>query len=182
MLGELSKFVLAVTAVAITSATGSDIRRLPPGAFPSLPQAVRRTLDAERCLIPQTSEWPTKTNVVLGHFRSRKRIDVAVLCSRRGQSTVVVINGVTGVVLGRVNRSSDETYLVCDQGCDSGRFLYQRRLETEHATPRGFCIPEYEQNCPCKGSSLDGIDDIFEGKASETHCWQNGWHTAISGD
>jgi hypothetical protein len=106
-----------------------------------------------------------------------------VLCSRDHQSTVLVIDGVTGAILTRLNRQPDRTYLVFgDERYDKKKFLYSRRLATATPTSRGFCLGEYTRDCPCKGTSYDGIDDIFEGKASETHCWRNGWHTVISGD
>ncbi|HEY2093800.1 MAG TPA: hypothetical protein VGJ81_18160 [Thermoanaerobaculia bacterium] len=89
-------------------------------------------------------------------------------------------------IIARLARRPDAGYLDLEScghtGSGKARCFYERRLETAHPTPKGFCIPDYEQDCPCKGSPYDGIDDIFEGKASETHCWQNGWHIAVSGD
>lgn len=86
---------LSTLIVALSLAT-PDLLRLPPRAFPSLPSAVRTTLEVHRCSIPQTSPADGKTNVVHGHFRSERRTDYAVLCSRGGASNVYVINGVTG--------------------------------------------------------------------------------------
>jgi hypothetical protein len=178
--------MLAFLALAITSLTASAVRRLPPHAFTRVPAPVRRTLEAERCLIPQASASHGKNNVVHGHFRSHSRIDYAALCSRNGKSTVFVINPVTGAILARLYRQPDDEYVVGDIDPTNGeaRHLYARRLSTVPPMPDGFCLEGLEEylRCPCKGTSYDGIEDLFEGKASETHCWRNGWHTVTSGD
>jgi len=78
-----------------------------------------------------------------------------VLCSRGGQSTVIVINGVSGAILARLNRRSDEIYLVYDGAPENNRFLYCRRLETEAPSSTGFCFEDYARDCPCKGTTYD---------------------------
>jgi len=147
-------------------------------AFPSIPAAVRERLRSVNCQIPQP--WPRTRleNVVSGHFISLRRVDLAVLCSKSGVSKVLVINGTNGEVIASLNPVSDSHYM---QGQGDNRMEFSRRLEAVVPPESGFCLG-LDEPCPCEGSSLDGILDEFEGKASETHCYRKGWHTVTSGD
>ena len=151
---------------------------LAPSAFPSVPRSVRATLGARRCRIPQPWPYSSPANIIAGHFRSHWRVDYAALCSRDGESTVLVLNGQTGAVIAELNKRPDADYV---QTVVDGSNGYSRQIEPVPPSPDGFCF-ESSPPCPCKPAIYDGIADIFEGKGSETHCWHKGWQTVISGD
>jgi hypothetical protein len=53
----------------------NEIRRLAPGAFPELPAAVVRELNARQCTIPQAEEHAEPHNVIRGSFTRKERVD-----------------------------------------------------------------------------------------------------------
>ena len=170
-------FLAAAGVAAAQPVEQPAIPRLSPSAFRAVPRVVRQKLQAEHCRIPQP--WPYRgvQNIVAGHFRSRSRTDYAALCSRNGVSSVLVLNGRTGAVLGELNRRPDAEYV---QGVGDDVMGFSRVLERVSPSPDGFCL-ERGVPCPCTPAIYDGIADVFEGKASDTHCWRNGWHTVLSG-
>jgi hypothetical protein len=66
------------------------IRRLPVNSFPDLPEAVAGELTVRGCLIPQTYEAKRPENVVHGSFEKPGSSDWAVLCSTRGEVSLLV--------------------------------------------------------------------------------------------
>ncbi|MBI2214262.1 MAG: hypothetical protein HYU52_11505 [Acidobacteria bacterium] len=145
--------------------------------YPALPEPVRKRLGTENCQIPQP--WPhlEPANVVSGHFIARSRVDFAALCSRRGVSTVYVVNGTDGTVIAKLYPVEDIQYF---QG-QGGPMEFSRRLERLTPPESGFCLGP-DDSCPCLGTVLDAVLDEYEGKASETHCFRGTWHTVTSGD
>jgi hypothetical protein len=129
------------------------------------------------CRIPQSGALEPLTNLVAGHFMSRKRIDYAVLCSDGEQSEVLLIDGADGAVIARLNREPDADHVM---RVDGSHQLFVREISVASATGHPFCFDDTEP-CACSGTTLDGIVDAYE-KWSETHCWQRGWHTVTSGD
>ena len=69
------------------------IRHLPAASFPSLPPAIRATLDSRGCLIPQTYEAFHPENVVHGSLEQPGSSDWAVLCSVKGTVSLLVFFG-----------------------------------------------------------------------------------------
>src|SRR5580765_8475431 len=74
------------------------IRHLSPSAFKSLPLAVRKTLDARSCRIPQTVEQTGPENVIRGAFTAPHRVEWAVICAHEGRMSTLVLSE-HGVVL-----------------------------------------------------------------------------------
>ncbi|MCM2315551.1 MAG: hypothetical protein NDJ92_10415 [Thermoanaerobaculia bacterium] len=156
----------------------SPVTMLTESAFSTLPGPVRDTLRKRECKIPQP--WPriAPENVISGHFITLRRLDYAVLCSRNGVSGVLVINGTNGQVIASLMPVADLFYM---QGQGGESMEFSRRIEQLTPPDSGFCLG-LDFECPCDGSVLDAILDSFEGKASETHCYRQGWHTVTSGD
>jgi len=63
-----------------------------PSALPSLPRAFRAELERRGCTVPQSHR---SENAISGHFGASGQVDWAVLCSQRGQSTILVSWGGT---------------------------------------------------------------------------------------
>lgn len=83
------------------------IRRLPVSSFPELPGAVAAALTARGCLIPQTYEAKRPENVIQASLEQPGSHDWAVLCSARGEVSLLVFfasgvaNGAAPAVLAK---------------------------------------------------------------------------------
>jgi hypothetical protein len=66
------------------------IRHLPVSSFPALPRAVQDELNKRGCAIPQTYEAHRPENVVHANLEGRGAIDWAMLCSVRGNVSLLV--------------------------------------------------------------------------------------------
>ena len=69
------------------------VRHLPPSSFPDLPLAVAGELTERGCLIPQTYEAHHPENVIHGSFERSGSSDWAVLCSVKGNVSLLVFFG-----------------------------------------------------------------------------------------
>lgn len=69
------------------------VRHLPPSSFPDLPLAVAGELTERGCLIPQTYEAHHPENVVHGSFQRPGSSDWALLCSVKGNVSLLVFFG-----------------------------------------------------------------------------------------
>lgn len=75
------------------SRADAAIVRLPPESFAMAPSAVKDSLDALGCRVPQTGERAEPHNVVEGSFADPDQRDWAALCSRGGESAIIVFWG-----------------------------------------------------------------------------------------
>jgi hypothetical protein len=66
------------------------IHRLPPSSFPDLPPAISDLLDRRGCLVPQTYEAHHPENVVHASLEHPGSVDWAVLCSVKGNVSLMV--------------------------------------------------------------------------------------------
>jgi hypothetical protein len=66
------------------------VRHLPVNAFPDLPAAIQERLTRRGCLIPQTYEARRPENVVHASLERRGSSDWAVLCSTKGEVSLLV--------------------------------------------------------------------------------------------
>jgi hypothetical protein len=66
------------------------IRNLPINSFPELPAAIADALTTRGCLIPQTYQAHRPENVIHGSLERSGSADWAVLCSAKGQITLLV--------------------------------------------------------------------------------------------
>jgi hypothetical protein len=66
------------------------IRNLPVNSFPELPPAIADALNARGCVIPQTYEARRPENVIHASLEGPGSSDWAVLCSAKGQISLLV--------------------------------------------------------------------------------------------
>jgi hypothetical protein len=66
------------------------IRNLPINSFPELPAAIADALNARGCLIPQTYQAHRPENVIHASLERPGSADWAVLCSAKGQISLLV--------------------------------------------------------------------------------------------
>lgn len=66
------------------------IRRLPVSSFPDLPAPIAAELNTRGCMIPQTWQAHRPENVVEGSFERAGSADWALLCSAKGQTSLLV--------------------------------------------------------------------------------------------
>lgn len=139
----------------------SEIQRLPPSAFPQLPKAIVSELNRRQCTIPQ-ADAPKPNNVIKGSFTGKGLTDWAILCSRAGESTILVFNGGSTKTVSQLAKGPDKISL---QTLGDGKIGYSRMI----APVDGAGIVRYQQafGGP-KPSPIDhqGIEDCFLGKAS----------------
>jgi hypothetical protein len=161
------------------------IKLLAPSAFPGLPTAFQKQLEARGCRIPQVEYDPPgkPNNVIRGEFARKGQTDWAALCSQSGKSFIIVYWSKPTTCPANLATLDDSLRL---QGNANGRIVYSRQL-----TPSGR--KEILEYLPTGGASsappdypvLDhqGIEDAFVGKASEVYFCSNGkWRTLEGAD
>jgi hypothetical protein len=156
---------------------GDETRRLNPSEFPELPALVREELDRRGCTIPQVHGEARPHNVTRGAFRSARRLDIAVLCSRDGASSILVFWGHDFRTIAEIAPRPDEDYL---QVVGAGGRGYSREIVT--ASP-DFIRRQYERYGGAKPPALshDGINDLFVGKASVVWYLHDGKWLQVAG-
>ena len=108
-------------------AATSNLDRREPSAFPQLPKNIARNLQARGCTIPQADFEPKPNNVISGEFAMRRRTDWAVLCSRDGNSSILVYWGGSINSPAELAKAPDEGYWL---GNDKEGFHYYRQIMT----------------------------------------------------
>jgi hypothetical protein len=168
--------VLMVVASSSSSQVASDpfdprrwaeaerqIRRLAPTRLHQLPVPVARYLRRYGYTVPQLHDNDVPHNVIRGRFNGDRTLDVAVLGSRQGHSTILVFwGGQTGRVT-KLRRRSDTDYLqtVGDDKIGYSRVLsvVGRKYILDHNASYGGPKPPPIRH--------DAINHGFAGKASE---------------
>ena len=162
--------------------------RLAPDAFDNLPAEIQNELTARGCTIPQTfyaghpqdSKGVAQDNVVRGSFTQADQTDIAVLCSRKRASSILVFRGGSPAEVDELESEPDAHYL---QGIGNGEIGFSRAL--------GVASPEYIRSCHealeahgvPEPPLLDheGIEDYFVGKASTIWYWYGGAWLRLAG-
>src|SRR5262245_41229733 len=103
----------------------APIRRLPPKVFRELPVAIIEGLQARKCLIPQVGPVKTPHNVISGSLTGAKQKEWAVLCSRRGSSSILVFQANSAKLVAEIAPAKDNDYL---QGDGQGEFYFSRAI------------------------------------------------------
>ena len=154
-----------------------EIRRLPPSAFPQLPAAVASELDRRRCTIPQAAGERGPHNVIQGGFTRKGQLGWAVLCSRDGESSILVFRGSSTEGVSELAKRPDTTWL---QAVGDGKIGYSRMISPVD----GPGIVGYQEafGGP-KPPPIDhqGIEDHFLGKASVIFYYYRGSWLELSG-
>lgn len=185
-LGRGSVCVVVLSAVAVAAFAQEpeidwkraerEIVRLPPSAFTRVPAGIRNELQRRRCTIPQV--WPAletnPRNIEPGHFTSANATEWIALCSVNGASSILVLHH--GGVTARLAKGRDAAFL---QGRMPGKAGFSRRIRAISADEiRTYC-KLWQQKCP--QIEHDGIEDIFEDKASSIEYFTRGKWIALPG-
>jgi hypothetical protein len=152
------------------------IRRLPPSAFPNLPPAIQKQAEVRGCEIPQEAfAGETKlNNVISGEFAQRGQKDWAILCSKGGNSSIVVFWGKSASCAAEIRAEDDATYLQDD---GTRRFVYSRAIRPVNAAQLHGYADSLHSGLP----RYQGIEDAFTGKASTVVYCVDGVWKEISG-
>jgi hypothetical protein len=160
---------LAIVCLLITPSSskgqdGAPIHRLSPSAFRVLPASVVRKLVARGCLIPQVSEpyLPRKTNVIKGEFAQPGQVDWAVLCSKGGQSTILIFWGKESKCPSQLNTANNVDIRYIDAVSEADLLGY-----ADPVTPG---LMKHQ-----------AIDDGFDGKGSTAYYCTEGQWKAVAG-
>lgn len=156
-----------------------SIQRLPPSAFKSLPTEIRTELEKRGCRVPQLYGDRPPHNAVQGHFIGTVRLDWAVLCSRKGTSAILVFQSEPPAKVWRIAPKPDFDFL---QTIGQRKIGFSRQLQVASpARIRTYFVYTAEKAPP--PLSHDGIDDVFEDKASTVHYFARGtWHHWLGSD
>jgi hypothetical protein len=165
MLSILGSAVLF--SMATSSAPSSDwpnqMTRVPPSVFRKLPRPIASDLTRRGCTIPQTyliSLVPE--NVISGEFMGPGTHDWAVLCSRHGQSVIMVFAEGSARPVAELASRPDRDFL--QSIGTSGQLAFSRLIGpiTKHELAKGYAKGHREVD-------HDGIEDTFLEKASVVH-------------
>lgn len=183
--------VLVVGVVAIESVleSASVMKLRPPRSFNQLPPIVQETLVAEGCGIPESgftlpgSNVGPSSNVIQGQFAASGQNDWAVLCTRRGRTSIRVFwGGPASSCPAQLEGRPSETSINID-GPDGPYF--DRTIRT--ASPArireayGRYGAESGQKLPAKVTH-DGIEDGSEKGSSILFCDNGGWRQLPGAD
>lgn len=138
------------------------IVRLPPAAFPELPGNVVRELQRRGCTIPQTAYSKKPHNVIRGDFARPGQHDLAVLCSVKGVSTILVFWNGSEKNPAEIAPLEDRIFL---QDIPPEKIGHSREIS---AVGREFIMRHYAAYGGTKPPPIDhlGIDHAFLEKAS----------------
>lgn len=105
--------LLGLALVARLSAaehhSGADtLVRLSPASFRSVPAAVREALLQRGCLIPQDTGRTGLRNIIRSDFGGPRSTAWAVLCSRRGVTTLLVLRAGAPLRVDSLNAQADD--------------------------------------------------------------------------
>jgi hypothetical protein len=154
------------------------VRRLPPSAFPNLPLTVRKLVEAHGCEIPQEAfdDGYKVNNVIVGEFAQKGQKDWAILCSKGGNSSILVFWGNPTPCPSELRAEEDSKYL---QGDGTGRFVYSRGIRAVN----GAQLRDYADPPPARLMKHQGIEDAFTGKASTVvYCVDGKWKEIAAAD
>ena len=168
----------SVAGMLLAGQNAATVRLLPPSAFPNLPLAFRKQLEARGCQIPQEAFDGGKSanNVIAGEFANKGQKDWAVLCSKGGSSSILVFWGKGTPCSSELRSSEDNSYL---QGDGSGHFVYSRKIRpvTEGQ------LQGYADRPPAGLMNHQGIEDSFSGKGSSVFsCIEGKWQQVASAE
>jgi len=143
-----------------------DLERLLPSTFHQLPRNVVRTLRSRGCAIPQTDLEPRPNNIITGEFAKRGQKDWAVLCSRGGNSSILVFWGDGIKAPSELAKAPDKAYWL---GNNEEGFHYYRHLMRADRKYILAHYREYGRGEFIPSINHDGIDDGFLEKGSEVY-------------
>ena len=151
--------------------------RLAPSAFSVLPKEIADDLTRRGCTIPQVTGTPHPHNVIRGHFSRLDQTDWAVLCSIRGESSILVFWNASIENPADIERSRDVNWIQSGAG---DAMLYSRQIEP---VGRAYIMDHYKAYGGPAPPPIDheGINDIFVGKASVVQYFYRGKWLHLTG-
>jgi hypothetical protein len=184
---RVAVLVLGFVAFQSVLQSASVIKLRPPRSFAQLPPIVQETLVAEGCGIPESGfslprvKVTPSTNVIQGQFAASGQDDWAVLCTKRGRTSIRVFWGGAASCPAQFEGRPSE-YEINIDGPDGPYFdrtitgASPARIREAH----GRYGAEVGQKLP--KSLHDGIEDGSE-KASSIHFCDNGrWLRLVGAD
>lgn len=161
----------------------ANIQYLEIKQFSKIPEKVKKASIAKNCLVPQSFLSTKPHNVVQGHFANSKSQDWAILCSKKGKSSIYIVWEKEKACPSEIATTEDSNYVqhINEQGQKNilafSRYLSAASKATilKHQKEYGGLLPK----------SLDhqGIDDSFVEKGSLTYyCEKGKWLTLTGAD
>jgi hypothetical protein len=147
------------------------LRRLPLSSFPDLPPSVSSILAQRGCMIPQTWEAHRPENVIHGAFYQAGHQDWAVLCSQRGESSLLVFRDGMGMPL-ELASYRDKDRLAPTTA--AGQLGYAWAIDSASPT-------RLRQFAPGQRFEHQGIEDSLVEYSSILHYWRDGQWLSIEG-
>ena len=152
--------------------------RLPPTAFPQLPREIAQDLQTRGCTVPQLWSGEAPHNVIRGEFARKGQTDWAVLCSKDRVSAILVFWGGSVKRVSEVAREPDRNFLQIVDGKE--KIGFSRRIG---AVGEDFILKYDQAYGGPKPPPINhqGIEDIFDGKASTIHYFYDGKWLRLQG-
>jgi hypothetical protein len=155
------------------------VRHLPVNAFPQLPAAIQAKLTERGCLIPQTYDAHQPENVVHASLERRGSADWAVLCSVKGEVSLLVFLG-SGDGEGTVLANSSETSRLQRHG---GSDVLGFNWAIDAASPEQMHEAQLDMHHPPPRADHDGLaDSVVEGKTVYRLFVHGAWTVVETGD
>lgn len=154
-----------------------QIVRLAPNGFPEIPRNVVRELKQRGCTIPQEAFTKKRNNVIQGEFARRGQRDLAVLCSIKGMSTILVFWNKSERNPAAIARFEDTIFL---QDMLGGKIGFSRAI---NPVGRNRIMSNYQAYGGPKPPLIthQGIDDAFLEKASTVYYFYKGKWLQLAG-
>ncbi len=167
--------VLVAPAFAADPAAPGNVVSYQPGEFSGVPAWAIAELNARGCRVPQAHHFKKERhNVIRGEFVAKGRVDWAVLCSKNGKSSIVLLSTSKARCTQELAAADDSVYL---QQVAPNQQAYSRLIRV---APNSEIAPHVKQ---IGGFDHEGIVDEFAEKASTTfYCRDGKWAELQSGD
>lgn len=169
--------LLACLAPTQVTLTEDPIVYLRPSVFGQLPAAITGELVRRGCRIPQVPMLKKRHNVIHGEFAKPGQVDLAVLCSVKAVSSILVFWNASPVKPAVLAPVEDSRFL---QGMANGRMGFSRAIDV---ATRTFILEHYKAYGGPKPPPIDhqGINDAFVEKASSVHYYYRGKWIGLQG-
>lgn len=155
--------------------------RLSPREFPGLPDAISRDLESRGCTIPQSYAGPRPHNVIQGEFHQPGQMDWAVLCSRDGESSILVYSGSSDDRAEEIGKGWKEHVILEKLEDGERRVEFHRKI---NAVGERFILEHQRAYGGPAPPPIDhqGINDAYVEKGSTVHYWHEGSWRELTGE
>ena len=169
-------FSLPTAAQTVWDVAAERITRLAPSTFVDLPPGASAALEDDGCTIPQAWGDNEPHNVVAGEFGAPGQTDWAVLCSKDGSSSIVVVwGGPVSCPSPIASPLADQSFLQ-NTGLDG--ILFSRGVSGIRADPRYWNFPDGLESLTHAAIS----DAFYEKGATAYYCERGVWLELTTGD